>query len=1108
MPLFNPRTIADALAAYARPPTSDEVAAGAEWAARASSLELERQNESQLEQEFNRLIVQGALGYRAPTPGADGTMRVKQPIASGTVDVALGRFTDTEVEVLAPLELKGPRVRLDRIMPGRAKTPVQQAWEYAMDAPGARWVLVCDMRELRLYAVGHGRAAFEAFDLRKIWDADEFRRLQLLLHADQLLGGATADLLTRSAAHDQAVTNKLYADYRSLRDDLLDFIRDQRPTISAEPRITLVQKLLDRLLFIAFAEDTVLLPSDSLKGAVRFINPYDPVPKWRQVSRLFDWVDRGATEQGISPYNGGLFASDPILDALDLPDHLVERFADLAGYDFKSEVSVTILGHIFEQSITDIEALQAEARHEAPPSTGKRKREGVVYTPDFVTRFIVERTIGVHLAEIADELRPQFSRGEGSDGEVRWSGRTGERDYWAAYLARVVALRVLDPACGSGAFLIAAFDFLHDEQRRVRTRLAELDPGLLVHATTDADVEIITRNLYGVDVNAESVEITKLALWLKTAKPGRQLSSLDDNIRVGNSIVESSDFHQRSFEWRREFSEILHGGPDAGFDIVLGNPPYVRMELLKPIKPYLESRYEVVSDRADLYAYFFELGVRVLKPGGRLGYISSSTFFRTGSGAPLRRYLATHAAIEAVVDFGDLQIFEGVTTYPAIVTLKKARREAPEGSEGNRRGEDTLRFLNLRSASEDLSKHFEAAAMVMPRTRLTMGSWRFESDVLDSIRAKMRAGRRTLSEMFGAPLYGIKTGLNKAFVLTCEERDAIVAHDGHSVELLKPFLMGESLRKWHIESQNLWLIYTPKNRVDIEEYPAIRDHLAPFRERLEARATKQEWWELQQAQAAYEPHFTTEMVVWRDISKESTFSWMSEPSYLDCTCFFLPTGPKHLLGFLGSAAFWFQLAGMTPIASGGYYRLKSQYFERIWPCETIELESSVNRVSTASAERANNIAQVHHRLGDLAPTAATIPAFRDWPDLDFAGLRTLLHKRCRTDIPVRERDDWERFFETRKADVAALDACIKDAEAEINDRVYRLFDLTADEIAAIKDSLALASPVLGGKTFEAISAVEGMELTPAGRRRVEGPESLAERRAKVAKAYAKVEAGA
>jgi hypothetical protein len=545
MSLFNPKTIATALDGFARAPTEAEQAAAARWAAMARA-DFDGQNESQIEPELNSVLMQGALGYRASGPDGPGTIKAKQPIGAGTVDLAIGGFNATQTRILAPFELKGPKTGLDSIMPGRAKTPVQQAWEYANDAVGARWVLVSNMRELRLYAIGHGRAEYESFDLRRIDEAGELKRLQLLLHVDQFLSGATADLLVRSATEDQDITNALYADYRRLRDDLLDFVASQRPRVTPVARIALIQKLLDRLIFVAFAEDSVLVPDGSIRRAIEFQDPYDPRPRWRTLCRLFDAVDKGAAPLGIPPYNGGLFAFDAELDALDLPDDLVGRFLDISKYDYKSEISVTILGHIFEQSISDIEAMQAEARGEQQPLTSTRKRFGVVYTPDFITRFIVEQTIGAHLQESADKLLAAHAKRVDADGLVIWRSKMAERDYWRAYLECLTQLRIVDPACGSGAFLIAAFDYLHAEQKRVRERLGELDGGILAWADPNADVEIITRNLYGVDVNAESVEITKLALWLKTAKRGRPLESLELNIRHGNSLIEDSDYHSRA----------------------------------------------------------------------------------------------------------------------------------------------------------------------------------------------------------------------------------------------------------------------------------------------------------------------------------------------------------------------------------------------------------------------------------------------------------------------------------------------------------------------------------------------------------------------------------
>lgn len=1045
---------------------------------------MDLQNESQLEQEFNRIVVQGVLGYTAPAPGVAGTMRVKQSIPGGTiVDVALGHFGEDQDRILAPFELKGTKTSLDRIMPGRNKTPVQQAWDYAMDVPGARWVLLSNMREIRLYAFGQGRLDYERFDLARLHEDAELRRFQLLLGADQLLGGATENLLKRSAQADRNITDQLYKDYKDLRGRLLQFVADQRPSISPDRRIRLVQTLLDRLLFIAFAEDTFLLPEKSLHEAISVTSKYAPTPKWQQLRILFKWVDEGAMEHNIPPYNGGLFAADADIDALDLPDHLVESFAFLGSYDFRSDVSVTILGHIFEQSISDIEGLHAEARQLTPPAAGKKKREGVVYTPDFVTRFIVERTIGAHLAETAAELLPAYGV-EGEDGAVAWRGKTSERDYWRAYLDRLAALRVLDPACGSGAFLIAAFDHLHEEQKRVRARLAEFGPGLLVHAGDNADVDIITSNLFGVDVNAESVEITKLALWLKTARRERKLESLDANIKWGNSLVDDAAVDPRAFDWAGEFGTILND--DRGFDIVIGNPPYVRMEFLKDIKPHLAARYAVASDRADLYAYFFERAVRVLKPGGRLGFISSATFFRTGSGAALRAFLSTDTQIEAVVDFGDLQVFEGVTTYPAIVTLRK--NDASDGGPGTSK---TLSYLNVRAMPDDLSKTFEGQAVSMPQSRLTSATWRFESDLLDAIRDKMATGRQTLADVYGAPLRGIVTGLNDAFVLNREERDALVEraarYSDRSADLLKPFLIGENLKRWHAESDRLWLIYTPKNAIDIDDYPALRDHLTPYRARLEARATKQNWWELQQAQAAYVDSFERPKIIYSDITNRSTFSIDITGAYPGNTAYFVPSGDPSICGYLNSRLAWFYFAGLTNIARGGYLRLRTDFVGQL-PLPDMTGGATIGAQAVAAGEASQALAilkiDVRHRLSDLHPELSQLPALDGWASLTFAELQNILLKRPRVTIPVAQRDQWESWFDGKKAEATTLAGRIASAEAEIDDRVYRLFDLTRTEIGAVEDALAIASPGLSLKAYEAISAVEGLALSPGTRDRL------------------------
>lgn len=188
------------------------------------------------------------------------------------------------------------------------------------------------------------------------------------------------------------------------------------------------------------------------------------------------------------------------------------------------------------------------------------------------------------------------------------------------------------------------------------------------------------------------------------------------------------------------------------------------------------------------------------------------------------------SAIDTVVDFGDLQIFEGFTTYPAIITVRRAPTANEDGQEGE------LRFLNIKSdVPEDLARAFRADAQAMPRARLGDGSWQLEGDRRAALRAKIKARKKTLGEVYGPPLRGIVTGLNEAFIVSRERRDELVARDARSAELLVPFLRGENIKRWRVESEDLFLINIPKGKFKIDDYPAVRDHLLPFKPALEAR---------------------------------------------------------------------------------------------------------------------------------------------------------------------------------------------------------------------------------------------------------------------------------
>jgi hypothetical protein len=1085
MQLFNRRIIERNLSQIA---TRDDerFQIARQWAKSIRSQAVHQQKETNLHGDFKARIVEALLGYRSALSENSQTVAAEHRMGTGSVDLALGHFDTSPPRVIAPFELKGADTRdLDAPMPGRNKTPVEQAWEYATAVPGVRWVLVSNYLEIRLYSYGEGRGSFERFDLSKIDQVEHYAKLQLLLSAESLLGGRTEDLLRQSREADREVSEKLYADYRQLREALIAIVRKLDPTGDPVEAVGIGQKILDRVLFIAFAEDTGLLPPRTLHQAFTHRDPYHPRPVWETFKGLFKAIDQGNDSLGIPRYNGGLFETDPRIDVLDLPDPVCEGFKALGDYDFATEIGVTILGHIFEQSIADMERLLARARGEIDEqpkksgARGRRKRDGIVYTPDYIARFIVERTLGTHLDEMFRRIMAKHATGDIGDydslkfarnsarGQPAWNQR--ELAAWTAYRFRLQTLRVVDPACGSGVFLVTAFDFLKAEYDRVNKKMEELRgaPDLF-----DPDSEILSQNLYGVDVNAESVEITKLSLWLKTARRGKVLDSLDHTIRVGDSLIEDSNFAylEHGFNWRTAFPEVFAAG---GFDVVLGNPPYVRQELISGMKPYLQRRFEVYNGVADLYTYFFERGVRLLKSGGRLGFISSSTFFKTASGGPLRRYLVANTALETVTDFGDLQIFQGVTTYPAILTL---RRET--GATDN-----WLKFWNLdKLPNDNFSVRFDDKAEPYPQSALTEKSWELESPALRRLRDKITAGKPTLKEVYGSPYRGVLTGLNEAFVIDRATRDRLIAEDPKSEEILKPWLEGKDLKRWRAEPRDIFVIFARRG-LDIERYPAVKKHLAPYRERLEPRPSNwprdkrwpgrkpgaYKWYELQDT-VDYWKIFENPKIVYNDISSSPSFVNETNLSYTSNTTY-LVNSDFFLLCILNSNIFWFFYLAASPTIRGGFLRMFSQYIDTVpippaTDADKATLAALAEACQTAAEERYKRQQAVRRRIGDLCPPGndkvkrdadgrpKLSNKLKDWWELaDFAEFRAEVKRLFKADIPLGERSDWEDWLAREKAEIIRLSGEIAGNEAEINRIVYRLFALTDEEIALLEANI-------------------------------------------------------
>ncbi len=929
--LFHPKALQQLLQPGAVSPEQLEARKQlAGWVQSLRNGTLDELNERNLQGEFLQRVFGDVLGYRVMSKFPDGwELKAERTVArSGKAcDGALGFFAPQRPDrVLVAVELKGAAQSLD-VAKGRERTPVEQGWEYANYTPGCRWVIVSNFRETRLYSTTRTPEMYESFLLEELEDPRAFERFYLLLGRSSLLPrspdgkSATDELLQRSLSSQKEITDRLYAEYRGLRTMLFEDLRNLNPARNASELLAHAQTLLDRILFIAFAEDRGLLPARTIKRAFDHRDPYRPGPVWDNFQAVFKWIDEGNIHQSVPPYNGGLFKVNDRIDSLRVSDGMCGKFNELAAYNFREDVSVEVLGHIFEQSITDLEELRRSPELFgviAPPTRSKRKDEGVFYTPAPVTRFIAEETVGKVLKE----------REAAAFAGKTFRGAANQIRAWEAYRDALKDLRVLDPACGSGAFLIAAFDLLAREYERVNAALADLRGGQI--ELFDLTKTVLNNNLFGVDLNGESVEITKLSLWLKTAQQGKQLTYLDSNIKEGNSLVEDPSLDPRAFDWSLGKAVIDRARrPDdpsvveierrwgLGFDVVIGNPPYVRHELFSALKPHLEEHFVTYQGMADLFVYFLERGISVLKPGGRLGFIVSNKWLKSEYAGPLRNFLATKTVLERVIDFGHAPIFPDADAFPSIVTL---RRGAPTLD-----GEEASEFAATVFPRDELDdytirEYVSLQSVSIAQSAIGASQWSLEPQEAQRLIDRMRERGRPLREYVGhEPFCGLKTGLNEAFVVDNLTRDKLVEEDREAAGVLRKFLRGQDVGRWTPEWGGLWMValkssanhqwpWSGREEGAAEvafraALPSLHAHLKPMEEALKSRSDRGTyWWELRSC--AYYERFSAKKIVYQEIQFHPQYALDEDGAFTNNKCFFLPTNDHWLLAVLNSPLLW------------------------------------------------------------------------------------------------------------------------------------------------------------------------------------------------------------
>ena len=564
------------------------------WADIESSGKLDQMKETTIEGEFCNEVFGDALGYTFFADNKDHwNFQAKVSVNGGTADAAIGLFQrGRKTCPRAIIELKGPTINVDKDR-SQGRTPVQQCWDYLIALPECPWGIVCNFVSFRLYHRNHTQRNYELFVLQDLKKREIFDQFYYLFHRDGLLQHPPAQsphadsLLEKCTTRQREVGNELYEYYQDNRLSLIQHLRGQPHNKSLDIAIHIAQKLIDRIIFVAFCEDRELLPNQSLLRAWRDVPPFHKVtnPKWQNFLQLFSSINEGNDNLNIPPYNGGLFKKDEEVDNLNLDDDWTTFFKTVGDYDFAHTINVDVLGHLFEKSINDIEKIRltglsgieiAEEEKPKMQKSAERKKGGVYYTPPEFTGFITERTVG----RMADEKIKLLERNLGV--RLDQIDAKTEKKRVIAFAQNAIEelqdIKVVDPACGSGAFLIRAFDCLEDKYSEILDVLEIHEPKLAEELRDKVSDFILHYNLFGVDLSPEAVEIAQLALWLRSAYKRRTLADLSKNIVCGNSLISDIDVDPRALDWQKTFKDIF-SRHNPGFDCVIGNPPWERMKL-------------------------------------------------------------------------------------------------------------------------------------------------------------------------------------------------------------------------------------------------------------------------------------------------------------------------------------------------------------------------------------------------------------------------------------------------------------------------------------------------------------------------------------------------
>jgi len=1176
--------------------------------------------EEQYQGEFLIDLFVNVLGYtKNPTPNFNLTTELKNEKDSKKAD---GGIIIND-KVVGVIELKGTNTTdLNKIE--------VQAFGYKNNQKDCVYVVTSNFEKLRFYidnAIEH--LEFNLFTLTEA----EFKILYLCLAVENISKDIPKKIKEESVSQEDVITKKLYKDYSLFKRELFKNLVEQNPQFDQLELFKKSQKLLDRFLFILFAEDRMLLPPNSVRlilqqwKQLQDLDEYTPL--YERFKKYFGYLNTGykGKNYDVYAYNGGLFKPDAVLDNIAIDDKsLYAHTLKLSEYDFVSEVDVNILGHIFENSLNELDEIKAQLEgQEIDKTKTKRKKDGVFYTPKYITKYIVENTIG----KLCEEKKLKLAINEEDYITDKKRQKKTIKDLIEkldTYRKWLLQLTICDPACGSGAFLNQALDFLIEEHQYIDELQAKLFGDAMV--LSDVQKSILENNLFGVDLNEESVEIAKLSLWLRTAQPNRKLNDLSGNIKCGNSLIDDPEIAgDKAFNWQTAFPRVFkeknkkawhittaihdsrtsqrmidyqvrekrnmgtsplqnisyletedeaiitqtlaeivvekklnllqynickdhmhmllvcdddelptimqhikgktarvhnsnkginplvqkeseksvplwtqkygcneitapeqlsntldyikhnrtkHKLPPhpkkiallienmlctqekafepeykGGFDVIIGNPPYVRQELFKDIKPYLEANYKCYNSVADLYTYFIELGIRLINNNGKFSFILPNKFLKATYGAEIRRVMKNDSVLESLLDFDDYPVFDDATTYPIIFILNKI----------NNNKNDFFYYseINNRVKTDNPIEILETKKIKVPYISLTDEMWNFIS--LDSFKIleKLKNNSIILDKHVSKKIfYGIKTGKNEAFVIDEVKKEELISKNSKNAELIKVLATGKEVKRNSFNFQNKYLLFTGYDNDIPSNYPDIQVELDKFKQDLIKRYDQGlNYWNLRAC--AYYPEMQRPKIIYPRINNQGNFYFDAKGEvFLLDNNFFISSDSIGLLGLLNSKLVFYYLKNVCTTLQGGFYDFRRDKISTIPIHKNFNsYEAKIGKISQDLIQLVQDFDSINSKFQRTLQRKFDLDSLpkklESWYELTFAEFVKELAKK-KIKLSLSEEAEWEDYFLQEQQKALAIKQQITTTDQQIDTMVYELYGLTQEEINIIEST--------------------------------------------------------